>query len=64
VPGEDATRLDALAASIPALGRTGILRAIIRFGLDAFEAACAEKDETKRLAGLARLAGLGGAKGR
>ena len=57
---EDAARLDALAARLPMLGGAGGARACLLHGLASFEAAAAEKDETKRLAALARLLGVGG----
>ena len=57
---EDAERLDKLAEVLPLLGRPGVMRAVIQQGVLLFEAALAERDETKRLAALARLCGMGG----
>ena len=62
IPKADSDRLDKLADAMPTLGRPGVMRAIIVHGLAAFEAALAERDETKRLAGLARLMLAGGGK--
>ncbi len=54
----DAARLDALAALLPTMGKAGIAREALRRGLEAFDVALAERDETARLAALARVLGM------
>ncbi len=54
----DVARLDALVRIMPAMSRNALARECLRRGLEAFDAALGEKDETRRLASLARLCGM------